>query len=78
MMMTAPDCASYPLPATAPDCAYIIKRLYSEGDPAEVPASGPAPVLLRFNELATLVPAWEVITAAIEADKEAVKKLGEA
>jgi hypothetical protein len=42
-----------------------------------VPASGPAPALLRFDELASLTPAWEKVTAAIEANAHAVKVLGE-
>lgn len=59
-----------------PDCAHIIKRLYNGGDVNEVPNSGPAPALLRFSELEAVTPHWERVTAAIEADKEAVKVLG--
>lgn len=68
-------CAASPLHAR-PDCAHIIRRLYG-GDPADVPNSGPAPALLRFTDLAKVTPLWEQITATIEADKEAVKVLGE-
>lgn len=59
------------------DCAHIIRRLYDGKDPQEVPNSGPAPAIIRFNDLATVTPLWEQVTAAIEADKEAVKVLGE-
>ncbi|GAX80911.1 hypothetical protein CEUSTIGMA_g8346.t1 [Chlamydomonas eustigma] len=62
--------------AQHPDCAHIIKRLYGGGDPAEVPNSGPAPAILRFSELGFVMPFWEKVTAAIEADPEAVKVLG--
>jgi hypothetical protein len=43
----------------------------------QVPNSGPAPALLRFTELEVVTPDWERLTAAIEADKEAVKALGQ-
>jgi hypothetical protein len=59
-----------------PDCFQIIKRLYSGGDPHDVPNSGPAPVLMRYSDLYGVTPEWERITAAIEDDKEAVKVLG--
>jgi len=58
------------------DCSSIIKRLYGGKDPADVPNSGPAPAMLRFTDLVAVTPEWERVTAAIEADKEAVKVLG--
>jgi hypothetical protein len=44
-------------------------------DAKKIPHSGPAPVLIRYTELAALIPDWERITADIEADPEAVKQL---
>eukprot|EP00197_Chlamydomonas_leiostraca_P008698 CAMPEP_0202860356 /NCGR_PEP_ID=MMETSP1391-20130828/2094_1 /ASSEMBLY_ACC=CAM_ASM_000867 /TAXON_ID=1034604 /ORGANISM="Chlamydomonas leiostraca, Strain SAG 11-49" /LENGTH=430 /DNA_ID=CAMNT_0049539511 /DNA_START=142 /DNA_END=1434 /DNA_ORIENTATION=+ len=60
-----------------PDCTHIIKRLFNGQEPVgKVPNSGPAPALLRFTELKAIAPDWERVTAAIEADPEAVKVLG--
>lgn len=58
-----------------PDCAHIIKRLYKGGNPQDVPASGPAPVLIRMTDLKKVTPDWENVTAQIEADDEAKKTL---
>lgn len=55
------------------DCRQLIKRLTSGNDPKLVPASGPAPALLRFESLQQVAPWWENVTAIIEADAEAVK-----
>ncbi|EFJ51470.1 hypothetical protein VOLCADRAFT_103500 [Volvox carteri f. nagariensis] len=44
-------------------------------EPKDIPRSGPAPVLIRYTDLAALTPDWERVTAAIEADPEAVKQL---
>ncbi|GLC55430.1 hypothetical protein PLESTB_000986400 [Pleodorina starrii] len=44
-------------------------------EPKNIPRSGPAPVLIRYTDLAALIPDWERITADIEADPEAVKQL---
>lgn len=81
----APDAANPNLPGMQfhfdyiapahPDCAHIIKRLGGGIDPETVPASGPAPALIRFTDLVRITPDWERVTAAIEADKEAVKVL---
>ena len=46
-------------------------------DQSKVPASGPAPVLLRPQELADAAPDWEVWSAWIESHELARKRLGE-
>lgn len=84
--MQAPDAASsapamqfhfHYIQVEHPDCTYIIKRLFNGQDPiGKVHNSGPAPALLRFSELKAITPDWERVTAAIEADPEAVKVLG--
>ncbi|MEW5317898.1 MAG: hypothetical protein WDW38_009160 [Sanguina aurantia] len=59
-----------------PNCKEIIRRLAGGIDPDTIPASGPAPALLRFTDFAKVLPPWERVTAAIEADPESVKVLG--
>ena len=46
-------------------------------DQSKVPASGPAPVLLRPQELADAAPDWELWSAWIESHELARKRLGE-
>lgn len=41
-----------------------------------IPATGPAPVLMRFSEWLRVTPEWEDLTARIEADTNAKSKLG--
>ncbi|MEW5298276.1 MAG: hypothetical protein WDW36_001419 [Sanguina aurantia] len=45
-------------------------------DPDTVPNSGPAPVLLRFNDLKLATPMWEDLTKWIETHEEQKKQLG--
>ena len=47
-----------------------------KGPLTDIPASGPAPVLLRPHELRKIVPDWKRLTAHIEAHKETKEKLG--
>ena len=42
-----------------------------------VPASGPAPVVVRLEEWFTLVPEYERLSAVMEQDAAMVKQLGE-
>lgn len=46
-------------------------------NPDTVPNSGPAPVLLRFNDLKLATPMWEDLTKWIETHEEQKKQLGE-
>jgi hydroxyproline O-arabinosyltransferase len=59
-----------------PVCRDIIRRLSGGLDPARLPNSGPAPVMLRFSEWQALGPLWEQLTATIEADAAAKEALG--
>jgi hypothetical protein len=45
--------------------------------PPQVPASGPAPVLIRPHEMAFAAPDWELYSAWIENNEQAKKNLGE-
>ncbi|GLI66190.1 hypothetical protein VaNZ11_009955 [Volvox africanus] len=54
---------------------FMVKLSGGRVDPKKIPQSGPAPVLIRYTELAALTPDWERVTADIEADPEAVKQL---
>ncbi len=47
-----------------------------KGPLSDVPASGPAPVLVRLKELAKITPDWKRLAAHIEAHKETKEKLG--
>mmetsp|Transcript_41766 Transcript_41766/g.124933 ORF Transcript_41766/g.124933 Transcript_41766/m.124933 type:complete len:415 (-) Transcript_41766:147-1391(-) len=63
--------------AQHPNAAPTIQKLMGgRGDVKDVPNSGPAPAMLRFSDLESVVPTWEKVTAAIEEDPEAVKLLG--
>ncbi|PNH02423.1 hypothetical protein TSOC_011595 [Tetrabaena socialis] len=65
----------YIMPAH-PDAVPYMKSLSDNRiDPKIIPRSGPAPVLIRYTDLAGVVPEWERITAKIEADPKAVKQL---
>ncbi|KAG2438731.1 hypothetical protein HXX76_005276 [Chlamydomonas incerta] len=65
----------YIMPAH-PDAAPLMRKLSdNKVDPSVIPRSGPAPVLIRYTDLAGVVPEWERVTAAIEADPVAVKVL---
>lgn len=61
---------------TYPRVQHIIRRLSDGLEPGLVPQSGPAPVLMPLEHFVKVVPGWESITAAIEADSEAVEVLG--
>lgn len=56
-----------------PDAAPHMKRVSGGLDPAVIPASGPAPVLVRYTDMAGVVTEWERVTAVIEKDAAAVK-----
>lgn len=60
---------------THPDAAPHMKRVSGGLDPAVIPASGPAPVLVRYTDMAGVVTEWERVTAVIENDAAAVKQL---
>ncbi|KAK9816540.1 hypothetical protein WJX72_001729 [[Myrmecia] bisecta] len=59
----------------APALNAVMKRMYP-GDLNDVPGTGPAPVMLRIQELIKITPDWERLTAHIEADPESKEKLG--
>ena len=50
--------------------------LHSGKDIKAVPASGPAPAILRFEDWLTIVPDYERLTTVMEADPVMTKKLG--
>ena len=50
--------------------------LHSGKDINAVPASGPAPAILRFEDWLTIVPDYERLTTVMEADPVMTKKLG--
>ena len=56
----------------------VMRRLLpaGQGELGDVPNTGPAPFLTRLPELLLIVPHWERLAAQIEADPEAVEKLG--
>ncbi|KXZ51261.1 hypothetical protein GPECTOR_13g748 [Gonium pectorale] len=58
-----------------PTAVPIMNKLSGGIDTARIPSSGPAPVLIRFTDLKGVVPEWERLAAAIEADEQAVKQL---
>lgn len=63
---------------TSPNIEFVMRKMYPEdrGPLADVPNSGPAPVLMRWDELFRITPDWERLTKHIEDDKETKDKLG--
>lgn len=59
-----------------PGVTEILKRMHEGVDIEKVPNSGPAPVLMRFEELKAAAPLWEVYSAWIEAHNDAKETLG--
>jgi len=53
-----------------------IMRRYYDGDLADIPGTGNAPVLLRVEDMVRLLPVWNEVTEKIDQDEEAVKVLG--
>lgn len=47
-----------------------------QGDTNLIPGTGPAPVLLRVEELRKVTPDWERLTNYIEANKNVKEALG--
>jgi len=59
-----------------PNAAPHIQKLYGEGkNISDVPASGPAPVLLRLDDWLTITPDYELASARMEADAAMKKQL---
>ena len=46
------------------------------GNVDDIPCSGPAPVLMRFEDVVMVADGWQVYTHAIEASEKAKKELG--
>lgn len=60
-----------------PDAAPHILKLYGQGKKVtDVPASGPAPVLLRFDDWMVLVPEYNRLSIEMEKDEPMKKQLG--
>lgn len=64
-----------------PSLPEVMKRLWPADAPFKfdidaIPPSGPAPALIRLEDLKTLTPVWETVAAAIEADNDAKQRLG--
>lgn len=53
----------------------IIRRYYP-GKPEDIPQTGNAPVLMRFDDFAKVCPTWVALTAALEKDAEAREAFG--
>ena len=53
----------------------IIRR-YFPGKPEDIPQTGNAPVLMRFDDFARVCPKWVELTAALEKDEEAKEAFG--
>ncbi len=59
-----------------PTVAPIIREMCPSCDTHRIPASGPAPVLLRYTDLLAATPYWEKYTQWIEDSPKARKELG--
>eukprot|EP00892_Ulva_mutabilis_P001996 jgi/Ulvmu1/11798/UM080_0009.1 len=61
-----------------PGISDVMRALYPDtmGPLQRIPATGPAPVLMRFSEWLRVTPEWEDLTARIEGDANAKAKLG--
>lgn len=60
-----------------PDAAPYIQKLFGKGkDINEVPASGPAPVMIRFDDWLVIGSDYERMSFEMEADAAMVKQLG--
>ncbi len=53
----------------------VIKQMW-DGPMADIPCSGPAPVIIKHADLLKLMPRWERYAAWIESNAEAKEKLG--
>ncbi|KAG7674404.1 hypothetical protein Ndes2526B_g05130 [Nannochloris sp. 'desiccata'] len=62
--------------ATNPEFADVIERLHPGRPSSEIPATGPAPALMRVHEWLSITPHWERITADMEEYEDAKEKLG--
>lgn len=60
---------------TMPAARRVVSRYYP-GDPADVPQTGNAPVLMRFDDFARVCPKWVELTAKLEKDDEAKTAFG--
>jgi hypothetical protein len=61
---------------TNPGVTDVMEKFYPGGKSTEIPATGPAPALMRVHEWISIMPHWERITAEIEEDTNAKAKLG--
>ncbi|EIE24619.1 hypothetical protein COCSUDRAFT_14028 [Coccomyxa subellipsoidea C-169] len=63
---------------TAPPLEGVMRKMYPAelGPLSGIHGSGPAPVMMRFDEWMEVAPEWERLTAHIEADMESKEKLG--
>ena len=46
------------------------------GEPEDIPQTGNAPVLMRFDDFAKVCPRWVELTAKLEKDEEAKEAFG--
>lgn len=63
------------LPSHAPMQVPSMKKLYP-GNITDIPPSGPAPVLMRFDEWMVITPDYVRLSAQMEADAAMKKALG--
>ncbi|CAL8467638.1 g7176 [Coccomyxa elongata] len=63
---------------SAPAVEGVMRKMYPAelGPLSNVHGTGPAPVMMRFDEWLEVAPEWERLTAHIEADPESKEKLG--
>ena len=64
----------YIVPAYPPRVP-IIKKYYS-GSPHDIPQTGNAPVLMRFEDFEKVCPLWVELTAKVQKDAEAIEAFG--
>jgi len=87
IFIAAPKLAPLPAPGHAlsfpfgyivptwPARRHIMKRYYP-GEPEDIPQTGNAPVLMRFDDFAKVCPRWVELTAKLEKDEEAKEAFG--
>jgi hypothetical protein len=61
---------------TYPTVSAVIKEMCPHCEPSAIPRSGPAPVLMRFEDLRKATPAWEKYSKWIEDHAAAKETLG--
>ena len=77
VQLSLPPSPELPLTAAASLTFDQLQKLFGPGkNISNVPASGPAPVLLRLDDWFVLVPEYEELSARMEADTVMTNKLG--